>query len=606
MTDFLRKLLKLIAPYRIRFIGGILSGVLFAVANAGLMLLLKLVVDMIYPTEGVAGAKDYILKLPTFAQNVVSHLNDWLSHFKSSASESQVVFFILLIPVVMFVRVAAAYFNFYLLNWVAIRAIMDLRTQLFSHLQNLSLSFLHRTTTGELISRISSDTYALSKTLSNSLPVLIREPLTLIVLGGSLIWQQPTLTLISIIVVPICVLPIVIYGRKTRKSSEVIQTNMAELTNIMEEAFSGNRIVKAFNLEEPMLKRFQEKTRVYINHFMRVVRSMELPSVIVEFMAGVGIALIMLYLGVFAKGKTTMGDMMQFIGSIMLMYAPIKALARLHGQLEQGRASSQRIFEMLDEQSSIVEPTNPAPLNASGKEIAFSGIDFSYGDKAILHEVNLTVKPGQLVALVGRTGSGKTTLTNLLLRFYDPQKGKITIGGTNIRETSTHMLRQQMAVVTQDSILFNDTIRNNIALGRPGATEAEIIAAAKTAHAHEFIVEKTAGYDTVIGEKGALLSGGQKQRLAIARAVLRNAPILILDEATGALDTATERAVQSALDELMKGRTTLCIAHRLSTILHADVIVVLEQGRIVEQGPHDELVKRGGAYQKLYELQFRS
>jgi ABC-type multidrug transport system fused ATPase/permease subunit len=407
MTDFLRKLLKLIAPYRARFIGGILSGVLFAVANAALMLLLKLVVDIIFPQEGAKSASDYIQKLPTFVQHFSSGLIDWLAQFKSSASQSQIVFFILLIPAMMFIRVAAAYFNFYLLNWVAIRAIMDLRTQLFSHLQNLSLSFLHRTTTGELISRISSDTYALSKTLSSSLPVLIREPLTLVVLGGTLIWQQPKLTLLSVIVVPLCVLPIVIYGRKTRKSSEVIQTNMAELTNIMEEAFSGNRIVKAFNLEEPMLKRFQEKTRVYINHFMRVVRSMELPSTFIEFMAGVGIALIMLYLGVFAKGKTTMGDMMQFIGSIMLMYAPIKALARLHGQLEQGRASSQRIFEMLDEQSSIVEPANPTPLNATGKEIAFSSIDFSYGDKAILHEVNLTVKPGQLVALVGSTGSGK-------------------------------------------------------------------------------------------------------------------------------------------------------------------------------------------------------
>ena len=265
MTLFLRKLLKLIAPYRIRFIGGILSGVLFAVANAALMGLLKLVVDMIYPSKNAPTPSSLIQKLPAFLQQFVESFEQWLTHFKASASESQVVFFILLIPVVMFFRVAAAYFNFYLLNWVAIRAIMDLRTQLFSHLQNLSLSFLHRTTTGELISRISSDTYALSKTLSNSLPVMIREPLTLIVLGGVLIWQQPMLTLLSVIVVPLCVLPIVIYGRKTRKSSEVIQTNMAELTNIMEEAFSGNRIVKAFNLEDPMLKRFQEKTRVYIN-----------------------------------------------------------------------------------------------------------------------------------------------------------------------------------------------------------------------------------------------------------------------------------------------------------------------------------------------------
>jgi subfamily B ATP-binding cassette protein MsbA len=289
-----------------------------------------------------------------------------------------------------------------------------------------------------------------------------------------------------------------------------------------------------------------------------------------------------------------------------MMYQPMKNLTRLHNQIVQARAASERIFELLATQNSVPEPARPRLLQAAGADIHFENVDFSYGDKPVLQNINLQIKPGQLVAVVGASGSGKTTLANLLLRFYDPTRGAILIGGVDIREVSTRDLRNQIAVVTQENILFNDTILKNIELGRPGAAQEEIISAAKHANAHHFILEKPDGYKTVVGEKGVLLSGGQRQRLAIARAVLRNAPILILDEATSALDTESERAVQSALDELMQGRTTLCIAHRLSTILHADLIVVLDQGRIVETGKHSELIKRGGVYQKLYELQFHS
>ena len=289
------------------------------------------------------------------------------------------------------------------------------------------------------------------------------------------------------------------------------------------------------------------------------------------------------------------------------MYAPMKNLTRLHNQLTQARAASERVFELLAAKNSVPEPAQPKMLHADqARTSQFENVDFNYGEKPVLRNINLTVKPGQLVALVGASGSGKTTLANLLLRFYDPVRGAIKIGGVDLRAVATRDLRNQIAVVAQENILFNDTIRRNIELGRLGATNDEIIAAAKHAYAYEFITQKPEGFDTVIGEKGVSLSGGQRQRLAIARAVLKNAPILVLDEATSALDTESERAVQAALDELMKGRTTICIAHRLSTILHADLIVVLDQGRIVETGRHDELVKRGGVYQKLYELQFAS
>ena len=328
------------------------------------------------------------------------------------------------------------------------------------------------------------------------------------------------------------------------------------------------------------------------------------PGPIIDFLASSGVALALLYMIYLARASRIRATSSSSLASIFYMYAPIKNLTRLHNQLTQARAASERIFELLATKNSVPEPAAPKMLHADKADITIENMDFTYGEKPVLRNINLTVKAGQLVALVGASGSGKTTLANLLLRFYDPTRGSIKIGGVDLRDVRTSDLRNQIAVVAQENILFNDSIRRNIELGRLGATDDEIIAASRHAHAYEFIMQKTEGFDTVVGEKGVSLSGGQRQRLAIARAVLKNAPILILDEATSALDTESERAVQAALDELMKGRTTIRIAHRLSTILHADLIVVLDQGRIVETGTHEELSRRGGMYQKLYELQF--
>jgi subfamily B ATP-binding cassette protein MsbA len=288
------------------------------------------------------------------------------------------------------------------------------------------------------------------------------------------------------------------------------------------------------------------------------------------------------------------------------MYQPIKSLIRVHNQLQQADAATQYAFGILATQSNIPEAARPLALKSAQADIDFKGVSFSYGEAPALFDINLTVRAGQMVALVGSSGSGKTTMTNLLLRFYDPQKGAICIGGVDIRGVPLAELRRQIAIVTQENILFNDTIANNIALGRPGASQKEIIAAARHAHAHDFIMDKPLGYETVVGEKGVALSGGQRQRLAIARAILKNAPILILDEATSSLDTESERAIQAALDDLMQHRTTLCIAHRLSTVQHADLIVVLQEGRLAESGKHTELLRRDGVYRRLYELQFQT
>jgi subfamily B ATP-binding cassette protein MsbA len=513
------------------------------------------------------------------------------------------------IPFIMLLRGIFGYLDVYCLQWVTTRAVTDLRTRLFSHLLDLSAGFYTENSSGQLMSNVMNDTGALQGILASATRVIVSDPVTLVSVLGMMLWKQPMLTIIVMSVLPLAVIPIVIYGRKVRQSSRATQLQSGDLTQIMIESFTGHRVIKAYGLESVVAGQFHSTARKSIGDYMRMVRAAEIPGPLIEFFGSCGVALVLVYLILQAKShpgtQPSSTDFIQLIGSVFIIYAPMKNLTRLQNQVIQARASSERVFALLATKNAVPEPASPRPLK-SGEEIYFDNVSFAYGKKTVLNDINLHIKPGQLVALVGASGAGKTTLSNLLLRFYDPQYGAVRIGGVDIREASTADLRKQIAVVAQETILFNETIRRNIELGRPGATDEEIIAAAKHAHAHQFIMEKPGGYNTVIGEKGVLLSGGQRQRIAIARAVLKNAPILILDEATNALDTESERAVQSALDQLMKGRTTLCIAHRFSTILHADLIVVMEQGRIIETGRHDDLMNHGGVYQKLYEMQFKS
>ncbi|HEX7653701.1 MAG TPA: ABC transporter ATP-binding protein, partial [Verrucomicrobiae bacterium] len=470
----------------------------------------------------------------------------------------------------------------------------------------LSASFFSKSPSGELISRITNDTGSLHNVLAANAAVLVKDPITIV---ATIIWLfcfNWKLTLIGALALPIGVLPLAIYSRKVRKSSRGMQGETADLMKVMTEAFTGHRVVKAYNLEPVVIDQFRKRANGFIGHFMRIIRASEIPGPLQEFFGALAVSGLLIYL--FSTGHVTrdFGALLTYIIAVFSMYKPLKNVTRLHVQLTQAKAASERVFQLLAVQNSVPEPTAPTMLHADQADITFENVDFSYGEKKVLNNVNLKVKAGQLVALVGASGSGKTTLANLLLRFYDPDRGCIKIGGVDIREVRPTDLRNQIAVVAQENILFNESIYRNIELGRLGATRDEIVGAANFAKATEFIAQKPEGFETMIGEKGVMLSGGQKQRLAIARAVLKNAPILILDEATSALDTEIEKQVQTELDALMQGRTTFCIAHRLSTILHADVIVVLQEGRIVESGRHDELVKRGGVYQKLYELQFGS
>ena len=572
-----------------------------------LVLLNRLLLEDAYPREIAArpfpASEKRLLSLPVSARRILDRL---LNFFVPTGhpSRTRLALVIAFIPTAMLLRGLLTYLNAYMLSWVSIRVANDLRVKLFEHVIHLPMGFFSRTSTGDLTARIEG-AMGIINTINGSFATLVRDPVTVIVLVVALIVMQPFLSLFTLVVFPVCLVPVIIYGRKLRKTHAGIHHKFAGAANVLHESFTGIRVIKAYNLENTVVDQFRNAVKAITSFFMRSVRASELPGPLIEFIGSLGVALIFAYFAFIAPGQAPAGDLLAFFIAVFGLYAPVKNLSRLQSQLSLARATVEPVYELLAEKTTLPEPAHPKPLQARGAPIRFEHVSFSYGEKTVLHDVDLTIQPGQLVALVGRTGSGKTSLANLLLRFYDPDKGAVRVGGTDIREVSSRDLRASIAVVSQETLLFNDTIRNNIALGRPGATDAEIEQAAKHAYAHDFIIkDKEKGYDTPVGERGVNVSGGQRQRLAIARAILRNAPILILDEATSSLDTESERIVQAALEELMQGRTTICIAHRLSTIQRADVIVVLDNGRVVEKGTHADLLKAGRTYAKLYQLQF--
>jgi subfamily B ATP-binding cassette protein MsbA len=600
MIEFWLKLWQLSRPYRGRFVLGLVFGVLSGVADTVVMVTLVFVFGVVF-----VGAKDASVNA------MVSKWSPWLAlEFEKAqhglaahvhvGSNGALILVVGLVPLVMLGRGVCNYLTSYMMGWVAVRALCDLRARLFEHLLNLPASFLARNSTGELMSRV-GDVGVLQNMIGVSMVTIIKEPISILTKVAGLCIIDFKLTLIALVGFPFCVIPVVVYNRKVRRAGAAIQTEQANLSRMMHEAFTGNRIVKGYNLEQMVVERFRANQKKFISQYMRVIRSTESPGPIIEFLGSIGVGILLVYL---AQSTTTVVSFL-FIGAVVAIYAPVKAVIRLQSELQRTRAATARAFELLATKSTLVDPPRPVPLKAAHAPIEFDNVSFSYGDRPALRHIQLRIEPGQMVALVGRSGSGKTTLANLLLRFYDPSEGAVRIGGVDLRQAAVRDVRAQMAVVTQEVILFDDTIANNIAVGRPGASRGEIEEAARHAFAHEFIVEKPQGYESVVGEKGTNLSGGERQRIAIARAILRNAPILILDEAMSSLDNAAERIVQKALDELMKGRATLCVAHRLSTVQHADLIIVMENGQIVERGRHADLLERHGYYFQLHALSFR-
>ncbi|MEW5724216.1 MAG: ABC transporter transmembrane domain-containing protein [Thermodesulfobacteriota bacterium] len=495
----------------------------------------------------------------------------------------------------------------YFMNYVGNTIVNDLRVALYSHIQSLSLSFFHRNSTGVLISRITNDVNLVQGAVTTLITGTIMDVFTIVGLVFVVFYRDWKLATLGLFILPLAVYPIYHFGRRLKSLATGGQVVMGELTNIINETLQGARIVKAFNMEDHENNRFIRECRRVLRITMRIVNIRSISSQMMEALGGLCVAGIIWYGGYqVVTGRATPGAFISFMTALLLLYEPIKRVTRMNVGITQGMAAAERIYEVLDTRPEITDRPGAVELPPVSREIEFRDVYFGYDDEGdVLRGINLKVRAGEVLAIVGVSGGGKTSLVNLIPRFYDVRRGALLLDGRDVRDVTLRSLRAQIAVVSQRVILFNDTVGNNIAYGSLDKPREDIEAAARAAYAHDFILATPRGYETVIGERGVRLSGGEQQRLAMARALLKNAPILILDEATSSLDTESELAVQKALENLMRGRTTFVIAHRLSTVRHADRIIVMSGGRIIEEGDHDALMALGGEYHRLYEMQFK-
>jgi subfamily B ATP-binding cassette protein MsbA len=607
----LRRLYGYLRAYKAWAILAFGSMIVFALTQTVLAALVQPIVDDVLTRPGVVQKGTPNPRVSTAERLINEHLpaigraQTRFKHWWNGDPSLRWKRVLTVLLIVFIIRAITSFTSEYSFQKVGLSTVRALRNQLYERMIGQSHRFFSERSTGEIVSRVVSDADAIQAAVSTRMGDLLQESVTLVGLICYLFILNPVLALVSLVGAPLIVTPVVQFGKRLRKTTHRSQERMAEIATILEETIRGVRIVKAFTMEPFEIGRFHEATRKHLRWTLSAQRVQAMTSPVMELLAGVCMVMLFGYAqSRIAAGTLTGGEFASFLTALALMYAPIKKLNKVNLSLNTALSAAERVFRMLDVPNEVTEKPDAKQLQSVGEGIRYEGVTFTYGNDPVLRNVDLTVAPGEIVALVGGSGAGKSTLVNLLPRFYDVTEGRIIVDGTDIRDTTLKSLRGLMGFVTQEVILFNDTVRNNIAYGRSDVDESLVIEAAKAANAHEFISQLPQGYDTSIGESGVLLSGGQRQRLAIARALFKDPPILILDEATSALDTESERLVQQALNNLMRGRTTLVIAHRLSTIRSAHKIVVLDKGRIVEMGTHEELLERRGIYRKLYDLQF--
>jgi len=600
MPQYLR-LLRRAWPHRWRIACSLVCVVLVSLLNAVSLASLQPVFD------GLFGQRRG-LSLPPALAGLLGDLPARLDGFLQGDPLRALTLLVVFVVTVFLLKGGLAFVDAYQMKWVAERLQADLRRDIYSHLHTLSLAYFTRTPTGEVMARTTNDVQLVGSSVTDLFRNGFREPFIMLGLIGLLFLINWKLALLSLVVFPAAFYPIAQFGRKMRMRGGQLLQRYTELNTLLQETIAGVRIVKAFGMEQYERERFRAQNERLFRAVMRISLVDCLTHPVMETLGAIGVALAIWIGGYFVvSGALTAGGFVAFVGALGSLYQPLKRLSQVNNNVQQGIAGLTRIFGLLDTQPEVAEAPGAPDLPPIRQALAFDDVHFAYeADQPILTGVSFTAEPGQLVAVVGPSGAGKTTLVNLIPRFYDPTGGRILIDGRDIREVTLRSLRGQMGIVTQETLLFDDSVYNNIAYGRRDVAPERVYEAARLANAHDFIQALPEGYATRIGERGVRLSGGQRQRIAIARAILKDPPILILDEATSSLDAESERVVQEALDRVMEARTTFVIAHRLSTILRADTILVLRDGRIVESGDHAALLARGGAYAHLYETQWKA
>lgn len=556
------------------------------------------------------GANELVTVRPEFALNseaLLNTLNYYISGIIIEKGHLSALMFICVILVIAFLlRNLGRFFASFFMANVRVGAIKDIRNAIYRKILILPLSFYNKQRKGDIMARITTDVQEVEVSIMNSLEMIVRDPVTIIAYFGFMLSLSPSLTIFVLLILPITGFLIGQIGRTLRKSSKIGQTRLANMLSTIEETISGLRIIKAFNGIDYSDEKFKEQNKSYSKLLTSIYRRRDLSSPMSEFLSAMVIVIVLWFgaqLVLSDSQSIKAADFIAYIAVFSQIIPPVKTMTQGVFNIQKGIASAERIFEILDAEEVIIEKENAIQITEFKNKLEYKNVYFRYGKEDVLKGINLKVEKGNMIALVGESGGGKSTMVDLLSRFYDVTEGSISIDGIDIRDYNIDKLRGLMGVVTQESILFNDTVFNNIAFGKTDTTHEKVIEAAKVANAHDFVMQLENGYDTYIGDRGLNLSGGQRQRLSIARAVLKNPPILILDEATSALDTESERLVQDALAKVMDNRTSIVIAHRLSTIQHADEIVVLVKGKIVERGKHEELIERGEVYKKLCDLQ---